>query len=124
MVAMSETFLVPQASVVLVACPSHAVALDLSQQLVTCHLAACVNVIPGIISVYEWEGALCQEAEVLMVVKTTSQAVEALIEFVQAHHPYKCPEIVALPIVAGSHPYLSWVMQQAKSTTIHPLTVD
>jgi periplasmic divalent cation tolerance protein len=99
---------------VFITCPSHSVALGLSQPLVSGHLAACVTIIQGVTSVYQWQGALCEETEVLMMVKTTPQALEALTQYVLANHPYDCPEVVALPIVAGSVPYLEWVMQQTQ----------
>ena len=62
-------------------------------------------------SIYEWEGKLCDDAEVLCVVKTTPARFEALREKVVELHPYSCPEVIALPVAAGHRPYLDWVRE-------------
>ena len=97
------------ALVVLVTCPSQKVGKQLAHVLVEERLAACVNVIPGLTSTYRWEGKICRDAEVLLVVKTRRTRLRALTRRVQALHPYSVPEVIALPVVGGSAAYLSWV---------------
>ena len=94
---------------VLVTCPSRSVGETMGWTLVHERLAACVNVVPNLTSIYRWEGKVCREAEILLVIKTRRIRLPALIRRVQALHPYALPEIVALPLVGGSAPYLSWV---------------
>jgi len=95
--------------VVLVTCPRQTVGEKLARALVQERLAACVNVIPGVTSIYRWEGRICRDAEVLLVIKTRRLRLAALIRRVKALHPYSVPEIIALPLVGGSASYLSWV---------------
>lgn len=83
----------------------------LAETLVRERLAACVNVLPGVVSIYRWQGAVQRDSEALMVVKTQRPLLAQLIGRVQALHSYDVPEIVALPIVAGSEPYLRWLKE-------------
>ena len=97
-------------SVVYVTAPSDEVARRLAALLVQeRRLAACVNIVPGVTSVYEWEGAVQQDAETLLIIKTRTAAVAELAAAVRESHPYDCPEVVALPVHGGSEPYLQWV---------------
>lgn len=95
--------------VVLVTCPSQKVGEKLAHALVQERLAACVNVIPGLTSIYRWEGKIHRDAEALLVVKTRWTRLAALTRRVQVLHPYSVPEVIALPLVGGFAPYLSWV---------------
>lgn len=97
--------------VVLVTAGSVDEAERLAEALVQEKLAACVNVLPGVTSVYRWEGAVQRDTEVLMLVKTQRPLLDRLVAQVQARHSYDVPEIVALPIVAGSQPYLRWLTE-------------
>lgn len=81
----------------------------LARLLVDSRLAACVNVLPGVASVYRWKGCVLQESEVLLLVKTRRDALDALREALVAAHPSEVPELVTLPIVAGHEPYLAWL---------------
>lgn len=72
-------------------------------------LAACVNIVPGISSVYRWKGAVERASEVLLLIKTRSERFEAVRQALVALHPYELPEIVALPLEAGHAPYLAWL---------------
>ncbi len=85
--------------------------------LVERRLAACVNLLPGLTSIYEWQGAVHSDPEVLLVIKTTAQRYEALERALQALHPYELPEIVAVPIEKGLTGYLGWIAEQTASTT-------
>jgi len=95
--------------VVLVTCPSRKIGEMLGRTLVHERLAACVNVVPNLTSIYRWEGRICREAEVLLVIKTRRIRLPVLIRRVRGLHPYTIPEIVALPLAGGSAPYLSWL---------------
>jgi periplasmic divalent cation tolerance protein len=75
-------------------------------------LAACVNILPGVTSVYEWQGTLEQSAEHLLLIKTTAAAYPALEAGLRAAHPYELPEICALPLARGLPAYLDWVSAQ------------
>ena len=103
--------------VVLTTCPSLAVARRIATVLVRQRLAACVNVVPRIESVFRWQGKVDRCREVLLVMKTTAAALPVLQRMVVAHHPYEVPEIIALPLLAGHAPYLAWVQS---SVTIEP----
>jgi len=81
----------------------------IARALVERRLAACVNVVPGVVSVYRWKGEVCRDQELLLVIKTRRERLDALREALVGLHPYDVPELVALPIVAGHEPYLAWV---------------
>ncbi len=81
----------------------------IAQALVAERLAACVNVVPGIRSIYRWQGAIEDEQEVLLVIKTHAERVAALAERLCALHPYDVPELLALPVETGLAPYLQWL---------------
>ncbi len=97
------------AIVVLVTAPSAEKAAELGRALVSERLAACANVLPGIRSIYWWEGKVQDEPEALILLKTTRAGFEALRDRVLALHPYQVPEVVALGIEAGSEKYLQWI---------------
>lgn len=95
--------------VVLVTAPDAETGARLARSLVGEGLVACVNLVPGLRSIYRWQGAVQDEAEVLLVMKTRADRMEALTERVRALHPYTVPEVVALPTAGGSVAYLDWV---------------
>ena len=95
--------------VVLVTAGSADEAAAIARALVEERLAACANVVPGIRSIYRWEGAVHDDAEVLLVVKTRADRFEALARRVGELHSYDVPEVIALPVVAGSARYLAWL---------------
>lgn len=95
--------------VVLVTCPSRRVAAQLATRLVNARLAACVNIIPGIDSLFWWEGKVDRAREVLLLIKTTATRFESLRRAIARHHPYDVPEILALPIVNAHQPYMRWI---------------
>jgi periplasmic divalent cation tolerance protein len=82
--------------------------------LVERQLAACVNVIPGLVSVYRWKGAVERETERLLVIKTTAERVADLRAELLALHPYELPEVVVLPVADGHAPYLDWVRENVR----------
>ena len=96
--------------VVLVTCPPEAEE-KIARALVEERLAACVNAIPNVTSTYRWEGEIERDGETLLVIKTETGRLDALAERVRALHPYDVPEVIALPIEAGSLDYLRWLSE-------------
>jgi periplasmic divalent cation tolerance protein len=88
---------------------SKAQALSIGRSLVEERLAACVNVIEGMNSIYRWEGKIEEADEVVLIAKTRRARLDQLIARVKALHGYDCPCIVALPIVKGNPDYLAWI---------------
>jgi len=101
--------------VVFVTTPSAEVAATLAKTLVTEKLVACVNILPGLRSIYAWQDKVCDEEEVLCVLKTRRTLFAAVREHVSALHPYQVPEIIALPLVDGSAPYLAWLRDETRA---------
>lgn len=98
-----------QCVVCLVTAPDKATAVTLAEKLVQDRLAACVNLLPGVLSVYRWQDKIESEEETLMVLKTTEAGAGALREAVVKLHPYETPEFLVLPVVDGAADYLAWV---------------
>ena len=90
-------------------------ATRLAEMLVGAHLAACVQILPEMESVYRWQGKIERQSEVLMLAKTTLGKFDDLEREVRALHSYDTPEIVAVPIVTGSAPYLEWLSKAGSS---------
>lgn len=90
-------------------CPSFEVAESLSHLLMDKELAACVNIIPGITSIFTWEGKRESATEVLLFIKTTTNAYKELETALVEAHPYDCPEIIGVPIKHGLQGYLQWI---------------
>ena len=87
-------------------------ARRIGQTLVESRLAACANIVPAIESIYHWQGAVVQDKEVLLVLKTRAELVDAVIAKVKELHSYTCPCVVALPILGGNPAYLEWLGQE------------
>jgi len=104
--------------VVLITAPSKEVGKQIARALLEQELAACVNIISSIDSLYTWEGKICDDEEVLLVVKSRAELFEdQLVPAVQAIHPYQVPEIIALPIKMGAKSYLDWIEAVTKRTS-------
>jgi len=101
--------------IVLVTIGSQAEAIALGTLLVDQSLAACVNVVP-IQSIYRWNGAVQQDSEWQLIIKTTTQRWQDLQHTVQMQHSYDLPELIAIPIVAGSEGYLSWLKTETAAS--------
>ncbi|MGB5831873.1 MAG: divalent-cation tolerance protein CutA [Thiohalocapsa sp.] len=95
--------------VALCTCPDQATAEHLGESLVHEGLAACVNILPGVVSIYRWEGAVVKDNEVLMLIKTTKGRTAEVVAYIEREHPYDVPEVIAYPIVAGLDSYMEWV---------------
>jgi periplasmic divalent cation tolerance protein len=109
------------ALVALSTCPDDASAARIARVLVEEGLAACVNRLPGVVSVYRWQGEVHEDGEVLLVIKTTTERFEALRHRLLALHPYQVPELAAWPISLGNGTYLRWLED---STAAIPGGVD
>lgn len=92
--------------------PDLETARQLAAQLVEQRLAACVNCLPQLVSVYRWQGSIETANEVSMMIKTTADCYPGLEKAIQAAHPYELPEIIALPIERGLPAYLDWINQE------------
>ncbi|HEX2979071.1 MAG TPA: divalent-cation tolerance protein CutA [Anaerolineaceae bacterium] len=101
--------------VVLVSVPNEEVGVMIARALIEQKLAACVNILPGMRSIYRWEDRLVDDREMLLLVKTRAEGFqERLAPAIKALHPYDLPEIIALPIVQGTEAYLAWVEDNTK----------
>jgi periplasmic divalent cation tolerance protein len=98
-----------QTVVIFVTTSSPAEARKIGRALVEEKLVACANIIPQIRSIYRWQNKVHDEPEALMVLKTRSGRIQKIIKKVQSLHSYSVPEIIAVPVVAGSKEYLSWI---------------
>ena len=96
------------------ACPDVDAAAKLARALVEERLAACVQVLPGMTSIYRWEGALEQAGEVLLLAKTWDDRLDAVIATLRSRHPYEVPEIMAVPVSGGLEAYLDWVRAETR----------
>ena len=100
---MSENFLV------LSTIDDAKAAEQIAEKLVELQLAACINIIPNLTSIYKWEGHLESANEQLLLIKTAGDRLEKLMEMLVALHPYELPEIIAVPLKVGYPPYLEWL---------------
>ena len=103
----------PAFRVVLVAAPPD-LAETLARGIVREKLAACVNVVPGVVSHYRWKGKIEREAEALLVCKTRATLLKKLETYVKKNHRYEVPEVLALPVVYGHKPYLDWLAGETR----------
>ena len=101
------------ALVVLVTCPPDR-AQAIAHALVEERVAACVNVVPSLQSVYRWKGGVQSDGEALLIVKTTKDRFDALKQAVLRHHPYELPEVIAVAVDRGHAPYLEWVVESTR----------
>lgn len=92
-------------------CPDAQTAQSLAQTLVAERLAACVNIMPGVVSLYRWQDKIETDTEVLLMIKTTERQVAALAARIETLHPYDVPEVISHPITTGNKNYLDWVRQ-------------
>jgi len=106
----------PEVSVVLVTTPDRESAEELGETLVRERSAACVNVLGGVTSIYRWEGAVERATEALLVIKTATTSAHALVERIEALHPYDVPEALVLPVGSGLPSYLRWVVESSSGS--------
>ena len=113
-----------EAIVVLLTAANGEEAARLAEMLVGAHLAACVQILPEVKSVYRWKGNVERQAEVLLIAKTTRSKFEEFERQVRALHSYETPEIIALPLIAGSSSYLDWLSASVDLRRTYVESVD
>jgi periplasmic divalent cation tolerance protein len=105
------------AVLVLTTAPSAEAGTALAETLLEERLIACANLVPGLLSIYRWKGAVEREGEVLVVMKTVESRVARLFERAAQLHPYEVPELIALPVAAIAEPYGSWLRGETIEVT-------
>jgi periplasmic divalent cation tolerance protein len=100
--------------VVFITAPGEEPAVAIARALVETRLAACANLIKGVRSIYSWQGSIEDDTEVLMIVKTRKELFDSLKSKIKELHSYEVPEIIALPIIAGSDDYLKWLRESTR----------
>lgn len=96
-------------------CPDHQVAEQLAETLVGERLAACINIMPEMKSVYRWQSQVENDLEVQIQIKTTAALYDKLQQRIEVLHPYEVPEIIATPILRGSPNYMQWITENTDS---------
>ncbi|CAD2106237.1 cutA, putative [Plasmodium vinckei brucechwatti] len=99
---------------VYVTTPSKEVAESISNILLNEKLASCINIIPGILSLYHWKGEIAKDNEFLMMIKTKKHLFDQIVKTVKSNHPYEVPEVISVPIQQGSSDYLNWISDSVK----------
>lgn len=98
-----------QHQIILCTCPDQDTAEKLARLLVSDSLAACVNILPGISSIYLWQGHIALAQEYLLLIKAHKSAYQTIETSIKTHHPYELPEIIAVPVENGLPEYLHWI---------------
>lgn len=106
---MKEEYLV-----ILCTVPDEETALKISRALVDEKLSACCNIVPGLRSIYFWQGKICDDSEMLLIIKSRQDVCPTLQKKIRELHPYEIPEIIALPIRMGSLDYLKWMDENVR----------
>jgi periplasmic divalent cation tolerance protein len=102
------------ALLVLTNLPDHDVARAIARQLVENQLAACVNIMPAVQSIYQWQGQLEEAAEVSLLIKTTTEQYGDLESLILSMHPYDVPEVIGIPVTEGLPAYLAWLEREVR----------
>ena len=103
------------AVLVLCTCPNEETAERIATALVGERLAACVSRLPGVRSTYRWKGTLQRDDEVLLLIKSTRARYDALRDCIVSLHPYELPEVIAVDVALGLHPYLAWIASETSA---------
>ena len=98
--------------VVFCTAPDKTIGLQIAQTLIENRLAACVNLSEGLTSIFRWKGEICRESEILLTIKSRKSLFPQLEKSIRELHPYQVPEIIALPLAAGSSDYLKWITDE------------
>ena len=105
--------------IVLTTCNSSDLASSIADSLVSNKLAACVNIVKGVESVYQWQGKIEHDQEILLIIKTKKNLFSQVEQAIQEQHNYELPEIIAVPIEAGEKNYLNWIQSATLATEKH-----
>jgi periplasmic divalent cation tolerance protein len=97
-------------------CGSQEEAYRVAKALVETRVCACVNIVPGVRSIYQWQGAVHDEAEWMLVIKTRRDLFDSVCIELRKHHSYETPEIIAVPIIAGDPQYLDWIDRETSGS--------
>ena len=100
--------------IALCTCPTPEAAREIATALVQSKLAACVNILPGLLSVYRWQDEVCAEPEVQMLIKTTRSQLDGAFNLLLSMHPYDVPEWLVMDVADGSDTYLNWIDSSLK----------
>ena len=106
---------------VLTTCEGRAEARQLADTLVSARLAACINLVPGVESIYRWRGNIEHSDEVMLLIKTTNSRLAAVEAEIKARSSYELPEVLAVPVTAGSADYLGWIAASVAPASIEPI---
>ena len=87
----------------------------MARMIIGQHLAACVNLVHSVTSIYSWKDRIAEDNEIMLLIKTTQQGYPALEQAIIDHHPYDTPEVIAVDVTRGSEEYLDWISQCVKS---------
>jgi len=99
-------------TVVYVTTPDEKTAKTIANKILEKKLAACVNIIPNINSIYRWKGKIEEDQEALMIIKTRRELFETLTKTIKEMHPYEVPEVIGIPIIEGYKAYLEWIKDE------------
>lgn len=94
--------------------PSKEVARKTALEMIGKKIASCIQITAPVLSIYEWQGKICEENEVLAFVKTSCSLQDEAVKFIKDNHPYEVPEIITLPVVGGFDKYIQWVDSNIK----------
>lgn len=111
---ISDAYIPGSASIAYVTTPDETVAKQLARGLIDRKLAACINIIPKITSIYQWEGELNEDSEVMMMIKTGTHCIDEISKYIRENHPYKVAEVISIPIENGNPPYMDFINQSLK----------
>lgn len=117
MASTSNAYVAGDSSICYVTTPNEESAKKIARTVITNKLAACVNIIPNIQSIYEWEGRINEDMEYLLMIKTTTENVPELTTYVRENHPYSVAEVISVKIESGNPPYLDWIAKSVKTPT-------
>jgi periplasmic divalent cation tolerance protein len=101
--------------VVLTTVDSEDLAVSMASDLVNSRLAACVNIVSPVRSVYRWKDTVCDDREMILMIKTVAHLFNEVRDYVREHHTYELPELIALPVAAGEERVLDWITASVKS---------
>ncbi|XP_038637939.1 protein CutA homolog isoform X1 [Scyliorhinus canicula] len=107
--AVTGSYISGTHSVVFISCPNEQVGKIIARTIMEKKLAACVNIVPEVFSMYSWDSEITETIEVLMVIKTRSSKMHELTEFIRSVHPFEIPEVISLSVDQGNPLYLKWI---------------